>query len=317
MESIHKMIIIGSGPAGLTAAIYAARARVEPIVIAGVTWGGQLMNTTDVENFPGFPEGIMGPQLMQNMLKQAEKFGAIIKYENANYVDFSQDIKIVKTDQGEYKSHSVIVATGATPKMLDIKGEKELQGKGVSTCATCDGAFFRDKTIAVVGGGDSAMEEAVFLTRFASKVYLIHRRDEFRASVIMQEKVKSNPKIEILWNTEVKEIIGDEKVEEVLIMNNKSNKETKLKLDGIFIAIGHIPVTGFLENKLALNKQGYLMAKDHVYTNVEGVFACGDVEDDKYRQAITAAGMGCMASISAQHYLDLKGIEVDNAVNNY
>lgn len=314
---MENLVIIGSGPAGLTAAIYAARARINPIVIAGITWGGQLMNTTEVENFPGFPEGIQGPDLMTNMLKQAQKFGAIIKYEEVNYVDFSGDIKIVKTESSEYQSKAVIVATGATPRRLDIKGEDEFYGRGVSTCATCDAAFYKEKVIAVVGGGDSAMEEANFLTRFASKVYLIHRRDEFKASKIMEERVKENKKIEVILNTEVREVIGEQVVKKVKLFNNIDQKESELELDGLFLAIGHIPVTGFLKDSLSLNERGYITAKDHVLTNIDGVFACGDVEDEKFRQAITASGMGCMAALTAQKWLEEQGIELDTSKSSY
>lgn len=302
-EKLHELIIIGSGPAGLTAAIYAARANLKPIVLAGEQFGGQLMNTTIVENYPGFVDGIEGPELMMNMLKQAEKFGSQIKYENANYVDLKGDVKIVKSSKSEYKSRAVIIATGATPRRLDIPGEEELYGKGVSTCATCDGAFYRDKVVAVVGGGDSAMEESTFLTRFAKKVYLIHRRDEFRASEIMADRARNNKKIEIIMNTEVKEIIGNDGVEKIKILNKGDNKESELEVDGFFLAIGHIPVTGFVDG-VALNEEGYVLSEDGVNTNIEGVFVSGDVEDQKYRQAITAAGSGCRAALEAQKWLE-------------
>lgn len=302
-KDMHELIIIGSGPAGLTAAIYAARANLAPVVIAGEQFGGQLMNTTDVENFPGFPEGIEGPELMMNMLKQAEKFGSIIKYENADYVDFKSEVKVVKTSKVEYKARSVIIATGATPRKLEIPGEGKFYGKGVSTCATCDAAFYREKVVAVVGGGDSAMEESTFLTRFASKVYLIHRRDEFRASPIMAERAEKNEKIEIIRNTEVKEVLGDDNVDKLKLYNNKEGKESELEVDGLFLAIGHIPVTGFVEG-VALNEEGYVQSEDGVNTNVDGVFVAGDVEDQKYRQAITAAGAGCRAALEAQKWLE-------------
>lgn len=317
MENKKDLIIIGSGPSGLTAAIYAARARVNAVVIAGVTWGGQLMTTTDVENFPGFPDGVQGPELMQNMLTQAEKFGAEIKYEEATYVDFSGEEKIVKTDGGEYRAKAVIIATGATPRRLDIPGEDEYYGKGVSTCATCDAAFFKEKVVAVVGGGDSAMEEATFLTRFAKKVYLIHRRGEFKASKIMQEKVFNNEKIEVVWNTEVKQVLGDQTVNKLKLWDNKKEEESELEVDGMFLAIGHIPVTGFLDNMLSLNERGYITAENHVYTNVDGIFACGDVEDERFRQAITASGFGCMAALTAQSWLEDHGVEVDSSANYY
>ncbi len=304
--NMFDLIIIGSGPAGLTAAIYASRARIKTLVITGVIWGGQLMNTTEVENFPGFPEGIQGPELMDKMLKQAQKFGAEFKYDDATFVDLSGKEKIVKTSSEEFRSKAVIIATGATPRKLEIPGEDKFYGKGVSTCATCDAAFYRDKTVAVIGGGDSAMEESSFLTRFASKVYIIHRKNEFKASKIMQERALNNPKIEIIWNTEVKEVLGEDKVDRVKLFNNVKNEEFELKVDGLFLAIGHIPVTGFLKNSISTSERGYITAVDHVKTNVEGVFACGDVEDEKYRQAITAAGLGCMAALSAQKWLEDK-----------
>lgn len=304
VETVTPLLIIGSGPAGLTAAIYAARARLNPIVIAGTVWGGQLMNTTEVENFPGFPDGITGPELMQNMLKQAEKFGAQIKFENAEYVDLASEIKTIKTDGGEYKAKAVILATGSTPKKLEIPGENEFYGKGVSTCATCDAAFYRDKVVAVVGGGDSAMEEATFLTRFAKKVYLIHRKEEFRASEIMQERAKKNNKIEILFNSEVKEVIGDTKVQRVNLFNNKENSSSELEVDGVFLAIGHIPATGFLKDKLALDEHGYVLAEGGVKTNIKGVFVAGEIQDHEYKQAITTAAEGCKAALEAQWYLE-------------
>jgi thioredoxin reductase (NADPH) len=305
-KEIRNVIIIGSGPAGLTAGIYTARANLKPLIIAGVQWGGQLMNTTEVENFPGFPEGIKGPELMNRMLKQAERFGSQFEFDNVEFVDLSGDIKIVKTASKEFLAKSVIVATGAVPKKLEIPGEKEFYGKGVSTCATCDGAFFKEKIVAVVGGGDSAMEEANFLTKYAKKVYLIHRRDTFRASKIMQERVKSNPKIEIVYNTEVKKVLGSKVVEEIEVFNNKSRSTSYIKVNGLFLAIGHIPVTGFLKDSLALNKDGYIVAKNHVETNIDGVFVCGDVEDQEYRQAITAAGFGCMAALKLQRWIESK-----------
>jgi thioredoxin reductase (NADPH) len=300
---MNEVIIIGSGPAGLTAAIYAARARLNPILFAGYTYGGQLMTTTEVENFPGFPDGIMGPELMGNMIKQAEKFGTVIKYENANKVEFTNEKKKVLADSGEYEAKSVIIATGATPKKLGIPGEDSFWAKGVSSCATCDGAFYRDLIVAVIGGGDSAVEEATFLTRFASKVYLIHRRDELRASRIMQERLKNDTKVEILFNTEVKEVVGDNFVTGLKIFNNKENLESELKVDGMFLAIGHTPITNYLNSQLELNAEGYIKSPDGVHTSVDGVFVAGDVEDYTYRQAITAAGAGCKAALSAEKWL--------------
>jgi thioredoxin reductase (NADPH) len=313
----RNLIIIGSGPAGLTAAIYAARASLKPLVLAGITWGGQLMNTTEVENFPGFPDGIQGPELMERMMKQAKKFGAEVRYEQANIVDLKGDPKTIKTDENEYHAKSVIIATGAMPRKLGIPGEDKFYGRGVSTCATCDAAFYRDKVVTIVGGGDSAMEEASFLTRFAKKVYLIHRRDEFRASQIMQDRVKANEKIEIIYNTEVKEVLGEETVQKIKLFNNSKNNESELEVDGMFLAIGHIPVTEFLKNQIEVTEDGYAIADNDVETAIDGVFVSGDVHDEVYRQAITAAGMGCMASLRAQRWLEDKGVEVDNSASSY
>lgn len=300
----RKLIIVGSGPAGLTAAIYAARADLNPLVIAGVTWGGQLMNTTEVENFPGFIEGIKGPDLMSNMLEQAKRFGAEIIYENATQVIDKGDSKVVKTYENEYESDAVILATGATPRLLNVPGETKFYGRGVSTCATCDAAFYKEKTVAVIGGGDSAMEDATFLTRFATKVYLVHRREEFRASPIMVHRALNNPKIEVLYNSQVESIEGELKVSTLNLRNNKTNEKTSLKVDGIFLAIGHIPVTDFLGNTIELTEEGYIKSSDGVHTSMKGVFVAGDVEDHKYRQAITAAGAGCRAALDAQKWLE-------------
>lgn len=301
-----EIIIIGSGPAGLTAAIYAARANLNPILIAGTTWGGQLMTTTEVENFPGFIDGILGPDLMTRMLKQAEKFGTKVVYEDATKIEKNNSFTVY-TYQNSYKSKSVIIATGATPKKLGIKGEEQFWAKGVSTCATCDGAFFKGKTVAVVGGGDSAMEESTFLTRFASKVYIIHRKNEFRASKFMQEKVKSNPKIEIIFNTEVKEILGENTVKKLLLQNSINGESSELEVDGVFLAIGHIPVTDFIKKEIELDQNGYIKAINGVKTNIEGVFVAGDVEDFRYKQAITAAGAGCKAALEAEKWLSELG----------
>jgi len=310
---MRELIIVGSGPAGLTAAIYAARANLKPLLLAGFSWGGQLMNTTIIENFPGFPEGIEGPKLMENMLKQAEKFGTEIKYENVVEVDLSEDIKSIKTDSGEYQAKSVIFAMGSEPRKLMIPGEDEFYGRGVSTCATCDGAFYKDKVVAVIGGGDSAMEESTFLTKFASKVYLIHRGNEFRASKIMADRAKNNPKIEILFNTEVKEVIGGPSendpnlkvVKKIKLFNNKENSESELYVDGVFLAIGHIPVTGVLKDKLPLDDHGYVtpLSFGSVKTNIPGVFVAGEVQDHTYKQAITTAADGCKAAIEAERWL--------------
>ncbi len=306
---MHEVIIIGSGPAGLTAAIYAARANLKPLVLAGITWGGQLMNTTEIENFPGFINGIMGPELMDNMMKQAERFGAQVKYEFVNSVDLSGYIKKVVTDNETYQAKTVIIATGATPRKIGIPGEDKFYGHGVSTCATCDAPFYKGKIVAVVGGGDSAMEESLFLSKFVSKLFLIHRKDNFRASKIMQDRVKSNPNIEILFNTEIKEILGDghqdKNVEKLKLFNNKDNSENELKVDGLFLAIGHTPVTTYIKDQVELDEQGYVKTGDGVHTSVEGVFVAGDVQDITYRQAITAAGAGCKAALEAQKFLEI------------
>lgn len=303
MDEINEVIIIGSGPAGLTAALYAARARLSPLVIAGSIWGGQLMTTTIVENYPGFPEGINGPDLMENMRKQAENFGAKIINVDVTKVNLNQDIKEVFVGDTMYRAKVVILATGASPRLLNIPGENEFWAKGVSSCATCDGAFFRNKVVAVVGGGDSAIEEASFLTRFATKVYVIHRRDEFRASKIMQERLTTEPKIEVILNTEIKEVLGSTKVQALRLFNKQTNSESELAVDGLFLAIGHIPNTAFLDEQLKLNPEKYLIADNGVYTGIDGVFVAGDVEDHVYRQAITAAGAGCKAAISAERWL--------------
>lgn len=308
-NNIHKVIIIGSGPSGLTAAIYTARAKLKPLVISGMRFGGQLMNTSEVENFPGFPKGILGPELMQNMLKQAQKFGTEFIFQDVTTVDFSKKIKKVYIGQNVYKGESVIITTGADPKRLGLDGEARYNGKGVSYCATCDGPFYKDKEIAVVGGGDSAAEEANFLTRFAKKVFLIVRRDQLRASKIMQDKVRNNKKITIFWNSEIKEILGDEKVVSgIKIINNKTNKYKKITLHGIFVAIGHRPNTAYLGDEVEFNKEGYIKVYDNTRTSVEGVFVAGDVHDFRYQQAITAAGFGAMAALDVEKYLEtIKG----------
>jgi thioredoxin reductase (NADPH) len=303
----RKVIIIGSGPAGLTAALYTGRANLSPLVFGGVSWGGQLMTTTVIENFPGFPDGIEGPKLMLDMKKQAEKYGAEIIYKDVTRVDFSGDVKKLFVGEDEYEADIVIIATGATPKRLNVPGEDELYGRGVSTCATCDGALYRDKVVTVVGGGDTAMEEAMYLTNHASKVYIIHRRDEFRASEIMATRVMENEKIEILWNTEVEEIVaGDNQIiDHVNIINNKTNEKSELKTDGFFLAVGHIPVTGFLKGEVNLLENGYIDSPDGVHTSASGVFVAGDAQDHVYRQAVTAAGMGSRAAIEASRALDI------------
>ena len=311
MSDVANVIIIGSGPAGLTAAIYTARASLEPIVIEGEPSstsdqpGGQLMLTTEVENFPGFPEGIMGPELMTNFRSQAERFGAQFVTEKVTAIDVeSRPFKVWVRDT-EYQAHSLIVSTGARALMLGVDGEDRLLGHGVSTCATCDGFFFRGQEIAVVGGGDSAIEEATFLTKFADKVTLIHRRDEFRASKIMQQRAFDNPKIEILWNHTVTGISGDTRLEGIEVTNTVDGAVSTLPVTGLFVAIGHRPNTDLFSGILDMDDTGYLVtAPGSTYTNVDGVFACGDVQDHTYRQAITAAGSGCMAAIDAERWLE-------------
>jgi len=299
-----KVIIIGSGPAGLTAAIYAARASLAPIVFAGYMYGGQLMLTTEVENFPGFPEGIMGPDLMENFRKQAERFGSQIHNEDVTKVDLAQRPFRVWAGDAEYTADSVIVATGASARWLDIPGEARLRGRGVSTCATCDGAFFRERHIVVVGGGDSAMEEALFLTRFGSKVTVIHRRESLRASKIMAERALAHPKISFIWNTAVEEVLGEEKTHALILRNLVTNERSELDADAMFIAIGHDPNTAIFKGQLELDEAGYIKSTDGVTTNIAGVFVGGDVQDIRYKQAITAAGLGCKASLEAEKYLE-------------
>ena len=306
-KTIHKTIIIGSGPAGLTAAIYAARANLSPIVFEGNQPGGQLTITTDVENYPGFPDGILGPDMMDLFRKQAQKFGAECFYKHVSKVDFSNSPFKVYVQEEEYLAESVIISTGASARMLGLDAEKELMGYGISTCATCDGYFFKDKEIVVVGGGDSAMEEASFLTKFASKVSLIHRREEFRASKIMIDRVLDNPKIEIIKNAVVADIFGSQKdgVSSILLKNTIDGKERNFDCEGVFYGIGHKPNTDQFKGVINLNDQGYIVTDPgSTLTNVDGVFACGDVQDDHYRQAITAAGSGCMAAIDAEKYLE-------------
>jgi len=300
----QNIVIIGGGPAGYTAAIYSARAILEPLVLAGYSSGGQLMTTTEVENYPGFPQGILGPDLMDNMKVQAERFGAKIIYKDATKVDFSKKPFEITYEDEMAKAKAVIIATGAGPKKLGIESEKRLWGRGVSSCATCDGAFYKGKEVAVVGGGDSAMEEAIFLTRFANKVTLIHRREQFRASKIMIERAKKNPKIAFALNKTVAEIQGDGKVTGLALQDVKTGKSSNLKADGFFLAIGHIPTSDIFKGQIDRDAEGYILANAKTETNVPGVFACGDVVDHRFRQAVTAAGMGCMAAISAEKYLE-------------
>jgi thioredoxin reductase (NADPH) len=299
-----RMLIIGSGPAGLTAAIYAARADLAPLVIAGFAPGGQLMITSEVENFPGFPEGIDGPALMANMRAQAERFGARLHDVDVDGVDLSQRPFKVSAGGTTFTADSVIVATGASAIWLDLPNETRLRGRGVSACATCDGFFFRDKKVAVVGGGDSALEEALFLTKFASEVVLIHRRDEFRGSRIMQNRARSHPKISIQWNSQVSDVLGEDKIEGLQLTDTRTGEVREMPIEGLFIAIGHRPNTTVFRDFLATDEKGYLVVEDHTRTGVDGVFVAGDVHDHRYRQAITAAGDGCRAAIDAERWLE-------------
>ncbi len=318
MPTSTKVLIVGSGPAGLTAAVYAARAQLSPIVIEGEPSstsdqpGGQLMLTTEVENFPGFPEGIMGPELMGQIRAQAARFGAELVVDKVTRLDlFSRPFKAwvgdPTADEPTIEAESVIIATGAQALMLGVPGEDRLLGHGVSTCATCDGFFFRDQEIVVVGGGDSALEEAMFLTRFAAKVTVVHRRDSLRASKIMQQRALSNPKIEFRWNTAIDEVIGDAKVERIAVTDTVTGEKSEIPVSGVFVAIGHRPATDLFADQLDLHPNGYLKVHAGSKTSIDGVFACGDVQDDHYRQAITAAGSGCMAAIDAERWLEAHG----------
>jgi len=305
VSAIHEVIVIGSGPAGYTAALYAARAQLKPLVFEGsVTAGGALMNTTEVENFPGFPGGIQGPDLMDAMRKQAERFGAELRAEDVTEVDLKADPKRVIVEGETYLAHAVIIATGSRYRELGVPGEKKLSGHGVSWCATCDGFFFREQEIAVVGGGDSAMEEALFLTRFAKTVTVIHRRDELRASKIMQERAFANPKIKFRWNSEVSEILGDTKITGLRLRDTVTGEESELAVGGVFVAIGHDPRSELFTGQLATDAEGYLLVdQPSTRTAIPGVFACGDVVDHTYRQAVTAAGTGCASALDAERYL--------------
>ena len=305
-ETIHDVVIVGSGPAGYTAAIYTARAGFKPVVVAGaLAAGGALMNTTEVENFPGFPEGVLGPELMDNMRQQAEKFGADVRYEDAYTLELEGDIKKITLEDETLLARSVILATGSEYRHMNVPGEEEFSGRGVSFCATCDGFFFRDKHVIVVGGGDSAMEEATFLTKFASKVTVVHRRDQLRASKAMADRALAHDKIEFAWNSVVEEVLGDSAVTGVRLRSTVDDSTRVLDADGVFVAIGHLPRTAVLSGQVALDEAGYILVNDPgTATNLPGVFACGDAVDHTYRQAITAAGSGCRAALDAQHWLE-------------
>ncbi|MEU0489815.1 thioredoxin-disulfide reductase [Nocardiopsis sp. NPDC006139] len=309
MSDVRNVIIIGSGPAGYTAAVYAARAELKPLVFEGsITAGGALMNTTDVENFPGFPDGIMGPDLMDNLRKQAERFGAELVPEDVTSVDLTKPVKEVTAGGETFLAHTVILATGSGYRELGVPGEKELSGRGTSWCATCDGFFFRDQDIAVIGGGDTAMEEALFLTRFAKSVTVVHRRDELRASRIMAERAFANEKISFVWDTEVVEVLGEDRVSGLKVRNNKTGEESTLDVTGVFVAIGHDPRVDLIRGQVDLDEEGYVQVDSpSTRTNLEGVFAAGDVVDHSYRQAITAAGTGCAAALDAERFLAERG----------
>lgn len=305
---MYDVIIVGSGPAGYTAAIYAARSRLNTLVLAGGESGGQLMLTTDVENYPGFPDGILGPELMDAFAKQAERFGTEIRYEDATRVDFStpDDTLGVYVGDERLDAHAVVIATGASAKWLGLPNEERLRGRGVSSCATCDGFFFRDKEVAVVGGGDVAMEDGIFLTKYATKVNVIHRRNELRASKIMQERALANPKMTFIWDTVVEDVLGDESVTGVKLRNVKSHQTSELPVSGLFVAIGHQPNTAIFRGHVDMDEHGYIRWHHHTMTSVRGVFAAGDVVDRRYRQAVVAAGDGCRAAMDAEKYLEAK-----------
>jgi thioredoxin reductase (NADPH) len=302
-ENVRELIIVGGGPAGYTAALYAARANLDPLVIEGFQWGGQLMITSDVENYPGYPEGVLGPEMMKDFRRQAERFGAEFVSDDVSRVDLSESPFRVYVGDDEYRAEAVIVATGANARQLELDSERKLQGRGVSYCAVCDAAFFREKEVVVVGGGDSAMEEATFLTKFADKVTIVHRRDEFRASPIMLDRAQANDKIEWVTNAIVDDVLGETGVTGVRLRDVNTDELTELAADGVFVAIGHDPSTQLFVGQLDMDDQGYLVTHDGTATNIDGVFAAGDVVDHTYRQAVTAAGMGCMAALDVERWL--------------
>jgi len=309
MEKLYDIIIIGSGPAGYTAAIYAARANLSVLMLQGYQVGGQLMLTSDVENYPGFEEGILGPPMMEKFEAQARRFGTEVIPEDVISIDFNKRPFKVTTDSGEYQARAIIISTGASAKWLGLPSEQRLQGRGVSACATCDGFFFKKKDVAVIGGGDTAMEEATFLTRYANHVTVIHRRDKFRASKIMQDRAFKNPKISVIWDTEITEVLGENEVTGLRLHNVKTDEESILPVQGFFLAIGHRPNTDLFKGILDMDKVGYIVPVEHTMTNIPGVFAAGDVTDHRYRQAVTAAGDGCRAAIDAERWLEGLGEE--------
>src|SRR6266568_2852237 len=310
MAKIYDVIIIGSGPAGYTAALYAARANLSVLMLQGYLVGGQLMSTSDVENYPGFEDGVLGPSMMEIFEKQARRFGTEMIAEDVTEVDFSQRPFRLTTDSGEYLARTIIISTGANAKWLGLPSEQRLQGRGVSACATCDGFFFKHKDIAVVGGGDTAMEEAIFLTRYASHVTVIHRRDTLRASKIMQERAFKNPKISFIWDTDVTEVLGEDAVTGLRLRNLKTGAESVLPVQGFFLAIGHKPNTDLFKGVIEMDRAGYIVPVEHTMTNIAGVFAAGDVTDHRYRQAVTAAGDGCRAAIDLERWLEAQGEDV-------
>jgi thioredoxin reductase (NADPH) len=315
--SLYDVVIIGSGPAGYTAGIYTSRARLKTVLITGALPGGQLMTTSEVENYPGFPNGIFGPELMMNMRQQAERFGTIAVDEEVIQVDFKQRPFQIMTNSEIYESESVIICTGASPRRLGIKGEQMFAGRGVSYCATCDGPFFKGEDIVVIGGGDTALEDATFLTKFGRSVKIVHRRDSLRASKILQDKAFDNPKIQFLWNSVVSDIIGDKKIASIVVRDVYNGKEKKIQAGGLFVAIGHDPNTGIFRGQLELDDKGYIILKNNSATSVEGVFAAGDVHDYRYRQAITAGGFGCMAALEVEKWLTERKHRANKTISSF